>query len=433
MTAQTMEERAQAVLDANWLGRFTKPAPRLYPHQWSWDSAFIAIGNRHRRWDRAVLELETLFDAQWTNGMVPHIVFADNDPGYFPGGTYWRSEVSAHCPQGVSSSGICQPPVHATAVLAVYKANPSEGRRFVEAMVPKLVAWHDYLHEVRAVDSPLIEVWHPWASGRDNNPEWDPALDAVHVAPGTLAPYQRADVNHADPADRPSDAEYDRYLFLVEQLRNRGYDPDDRPELPFRVRDILMNTLLVRAEEDLATLLGIIGADGSERLARADRLWDAVDEHLWSPETGMYHSMNAVGGKLLPVRTSGSFLAMTARDLPEERLQPLLAAFERDFMAPVAGGGRVPLTIPVDEIGFDPIRYWRGPAWINMTWLIALGLERQGRSDLARELRAGALNLCENVGFYEYFDPKAATGHGSDDFSWSAALVLEWLRGDQIG
>jgi hypothetical protein len=33
--------QARAVLDFNWTGEYTMPVPRLYPHQWSWDSAFI--------------------------------------------------------------------------------------------------------------------------------------------------------------------------------------------------------------------------------------------------------------------------------------------------------------------------------------------------------------------------------------------------------
>ncbi len=419
------------MLDTNWLGQVTKPAPRLYPYQWSWDSAFIAIGNRHRRWERAVTEMETLFEAQWADGMVPHIVFADHEPGYFPGGEYWQSWRSPACPEGVSSSGICQPPVHASAVLAVHRSGSGpEARRFLESMVPKLAKWHDYLHQARAVDGPLIEVWHPWESGRDNNPEWDPALDAVHVPPGSLEPYQRADLTHADPADRPSDAEYDRYLYLVEQLRGDGYHPGDPSALPFRVCDIVMNALLVRAEDDLATLIELLGGDGTERRTLGDRLWQAIEDQLWVPETGLYHSLNAVDGAVLPIRTSGAFLAMAARPLHPTRLASLLEAFERDFLVAVDGGGRVPLTIPTDETGFDAGRYWRGPAWINMTWLIADGLDRQGRADLAEELRAGSLTLCDRIGFHEYFDPARGTGHGSDDFSWSAALVLEILNGD---
>jgi len=38
---------AKMVLDFNWTGYYTMPGPRLYPHQWSWDSALIAIGYAH--------------------------------------------------------------------------------------------------------------------------------------------------------------------------------------------------------------------------------------------------------------------------------------------------------------------------------------------------------------------------------------------------
>jgi hypothetical protein len=39
--------RARAVLRLNDTGEFTKPSPRQYPHQWNWDSAFIALGLAH--------------------------------------------------------------------------------------------------------------------------------------------------------------------------------------------------------------------------------------------------------------------------------------------------------------------------------------------------------------------------------------------------
>jgi hypothetical protein len=43
-------QQARMVLDFNWTGEYTMPGPRLYPHQWSWDSAFIAIG--YSRYDQ---------------------------------------------------------------------------------------------------------------------------------------------------------------------------------------------------------------------------------------------------------------------------------------------------------------------------------------------------------------------------------------------
>ena len=39
--------RAAAVLRANGVGSMTRAAPALYPHQWSWDAAFVSVGLAH--------------------------------------------------------------------------------------------------------------------------------------------------------------------------------------------------------------------------------------------------------------------------------------------------------------------------------------------------------------------------------------------------
>src|SRR5919202_1472171 len=85
----TLIEQAKAVLDTNWVGSYTKPAPNLYPHQWSWDSAFIAMGYAHYDQQRAEDELRSLFAAQWSNGLLPHIVFNPRAAGYFPNPEMW--------------------------------------------------------------------------------------------------------------------------------------------------------------------------------------------------------------------------------------------------------------------------------------------------------------------------------------------------------
>ena len=35
---EALVEQAKAILALNWTGEYTQPGPRLYPHQWSWDS-----------------------------------------------------------------------------------------------------------------------------------------------------------------------------------------------------------------------------------------------------------------------------------------------------------------------------------------------------------------------------------------------------------
>ncbi|OPX34346.1 hypothetical protein B1H10_03850 [candidate division KSB1 bacterium 4484_188] len=92
-------ERAQKVLQGNWLGHSTKPSPHLYPHQWNWDSGFIAIGYARYHQKRAQQELSTLFQAQWINGMLPQIVFnREALDGYSPEPDFWQCEPSAQFP-----------------------------------------------------------------------------------------------------------------------------------------------------------------------------------------------------------------------------------------------------------------------------------------------------------------------------------------------
>jgi hypothetical protein len=80
------------VLDFKWTGEYTMPGPRLYPHQWSWDSALIAIGYSRYDQDRAVRELSHLFESQWTSGLLPQIVINPLFGEYFPGMKFWHAE-----------------------------------------------------------------------------------------------------------------------------------------------------------------------------------------------------------------------------------------------------------------------------------------------------------------------------------------------------
>lgn len=127
-----IEEVRQAAIDVlklNDLGTMTSAAPNLYPHMWSWDAAFVAIGLARVSVPRAITELRTLLDAQWSTGMIPHIVFSENSAGYFPGFDRWDTASAAARPAGVKSSGICQPPVHAIAVRHIVDRGRENGER----------------------------------------------------------------------------------------------------------------------------------------------------------------------------------------------------------------------------------------------------------------------------------------------------------------
>src|SRR5207237_7715689 len=117
-----------------------------------------------------------------------------------------------------------------------------------------LLAWHRYLATARDPDGTgLLSIYHPW-EGTDNSPRWDESLARLEV--GDLQPYQRHDLKHvADAAQRPSQAEYDRYLWLVESLKAARYeDAAIRREHPFLIKDVQMSAIFAAACEALARL-----------------------------------------------------------------------------------------------------------------------------------------------------------------------------------
>src|SRR3954464_1620448 len=103
LTQTELLAEAKKVLKHNDRGGWTVPAGDLYPHQWLWDSCFIAIGLRHLDVERAQTEIRNLFRGQWDNGMLPHIIF-NNLPEYKRDRSNERGNLNPFAPNNVSTS-----------------------------------------------------------------------------------------------------------------------------------------------------------------------------------------------------------------------------------------------------------------------------------------------------------------------------------------
>jgi glycogen debranching enzyme len=149
----------------------------------------------------------------------------------------------------------------------------------------------------------------------------------------------------------------------------------------------------------------------------------AALQSLWSEPDGGYRSRDQLTGELLATGTSASFLPRLAGAAPPERAAQLAATLERWAKAVRFA---VPSADPASPL-FEPRRYWRGPVWLIVNWMIADGLCACGRADLADRLRDDSLALVRRNGFFEYFDPLTGEGLGGADFTWTAAVTLFWL------
>lgn len=409
MDTATLDAQAREIMSGNDRGGYTLPTAGLYPYQWNWDSAFAAWGFARFDIDRAWQELETLFSGQWPSGMVPHILFHKPDPGYYPGPDVWGAD---HGP--IPSSGISQPPVAASFARAVYEADPQAGVDRMRSLFVKMKNWHRWFMAWRS-ENGAIFVTHPWEAGRDNTADWDSAM--AMIDPQGVGEYTRRDTSHVDPAMRPTKADYDRYIWLVQRGRRLGWDDAAlAKDAPFKVADPTMTFILLRANRDLAVLADILGEDRSEIDGWTETLV-AGTEALKGAE-GAYGAVNLLTGAHTGHVTNASFLCWYAGIESSEMLAELHAAFDAS-----------PYPVPSHKVGaaeFDSKRYWRGPTWAMFNALIARGLAEMGHSEEAETLRSKTAALMAEHGFAEYFDPLTGAPAGGGTFTWTAAVWLAW-------
>jgi neutral trehalase len=435
--APDLLEQAKAVLDMNDRGNYTQPAHGLYPHQWLWDSCFVAIGLRHLDVERAKLELLSLLRGQWHNGMLPNIIFRD-DPQYRTDRNIWRSWLSPFAPNDVMTTGITQPPVLAEAVVQVGKklAWP-ERRSWYRVVYPALLAYHQWLYEERDPHGEgLILLVHPWETGLDNSPPWMAEMHD-HLLPLWIRVVEKTRLDRVinlfrrDTRSIPIDQRFSTVealaLFDIQRrLRRKAYNIDKILDHSlFTIEDLVFNSIFIRANTHLREIATSLHEELPEELEQSMAKTEKALEALWDPYSSQYYSRDFITHRLLKVPSIATLLPLYAGTIDKERAEQLVRLLENEH----AFGPAYPVpSVPLNSFWFHPKLYWQGPSWVNMNWLIIDGLKRYGFKDYAATLRESTLEMVGKSGCYEYFDPLTGEGAGADNFSWTAALAIDLLK-----
>ena len=410
-------DQAIATIRANDQGRYTVPTHGLYPFQWNWDSCLTAIGFAHFDVERAWVEIETLFEHQWDDGMVPHIIFHQQNDGYFPGPDIWNTN------RPVPTSGITQPPVAGYCLKKVVERTPHQSAYLdrLRNLLKKIHSWHEWFYECRDPNSEgLVAIIHPWESGRDNSVDWDEALARVPTE-GVKA-FQRRDTTHANPDHRPTQEQYERYIWLVQRFESLNWDNTVlHKHSPFQVVDPGFNAMLLQSIYDIGTLAREIGeievANASETMFKKgikalDSLWnDNLKQYVCFDRVAQKHVNNASIGGLIPVLTQ----------IPRKRKQTIA-----DKLCRLSTRFGIPSQDPGSS-QFERYRYWRGPIWLIINYMICDGLMDEDHHELSQKICETSIDLIKTSGFAEYYDPIDGTGCGGQSFSWTAAMVLEFI------
>ena len=436
LDAGVLRPAAVEVLRRNDLGTVTTAAPDLYPHQWSWDAAFVAIGLARVNVSRAITELRSLLAAQWSTGMIPHIVFSPGAGDYFPGPERWGTDDIAAKPAGVRTSGICQPPVHAIALRHILDRGRENGgadldaaEAFVAETLDGWLAWHRWLVEARDPDGVgLVEIHHSWESGFDNSPRWDPPYSRITA--GEVPAFVRRDTIHVgSSAERPTDDEYTRYLWLVEQMRAVGYDDARVLEtVDFRVRDVFFSAVLAAAADVLAGIAEELGRtdDAAEQRATAERFRAGVAATV-DPVTGLARDYDVVAQEWIGPLTVAGFAPLVAGGHPDLLVRQRAVLLGDDWMGhPALRFPLPPSTSPVSP-DFRSRTYWRGPVWPFLNLLLGWCSQRDSAWELRGVLRDASLEQLSDLTFAEYYEPITGEPLGSHNQAWTAAAALEWL------
>jgi hypothetical protein len=361
---------------------YTCPSPRHYPWQWYWDSCFTAIAWRHFDPERSRRELSSLLAAQREDGFIGHTIFW-NTPLRGPR----RFTYNVLTP-GATMTASIQPPVLAWA-WSIAVGDP--------AAEPAIAAHHEWLAANRTLDTDgLLWIVQPDESGLDASPQFDAIWGRqAHAQPG--------------------------YLGLVHRNRRMHYD----------LRRIAARGGPVCCEPLTNVLYSL-----SRTALGLSSLTEAIVAHLYDHRSGLFSARARPAARTPPPLTWAALAPLALPDLPEaigrRLVEEQLLRTDR-FWLPVA-----PPSVAASDRKFSrndvfgPLRlrrYWRGPTWINASWLVWLGLLRLGYATQAHELASRAAAAVHASGLREYYDPYTRAGMGAQRFGWSS-LIMEMIRPD---
>lgn len=367
---------ARQVLEASWRESdgFCPPNPDVYPHQWLWDSCFHAIAWSALGDARGGRELASCLAGQLESGFLPHMRYLGP---------------SANRGPLADRSSFTQPPVHAHAARVLRTGGTVVGTDVVDRIVSAL----EWLWQHRRTPDGLMYVVHPWETGTDDSPRWD---DWVSLPTYDHAAY----------------SEFDRRLVGDTYFDNHGAAVWSRS---FASAPASFNALCAHAAVECAVLTG----DDRWR-DRGEELAAAIDELLWDEVAGLWVDRPLIGGgtRCRVPTLDGALGALVTQDSAKaERVIGQLRDPAR-FAAPY-GLAYLPRRHP----SYDPGEYWRGAAWPQLNYLLALAADHWGDDVTYSRIREMSFAGVLTSGFAEYWNPEDGSGLGAVPQGWAAVVA----------
>jgi hypothetical protein len=386
------------------------PSCHHYPSLFAWDSGFHAVAMCHLDPEKAAHELETLFGQVRENGHLPHEVLLPNRYS-----NRWMRGLQTRLVRwefdGRGASYMVDPPSYHYAAETVFRRTGD--KRWLRRIWPLMRSSLEYLLEKRDIlGDGLVAIFHPWESGTDMSPQLFPVMGMKARSRWSAL---RADL-------------YPTWLYAFNRLigwDTRRLSRADR----FVCEDLTINCLAVRACLSMSFLAGELGHLEAQRRFRhrARAMMDALDGLCWDEKEGCYFPRFGYRRpRLARRRTAVSLLPLFTGLCRRDRVERLVEAhllnpgeFWTEYLFPFN---------PADELAgaadWVDGHLWAGHCiWINICWMLAIGLGECGYRREAREVTRRVVRMILREGFHEYYDSRTGEGKRIPDFCWPALAL----------
>jgi glycogen debranching enzyme len=165
----------------------------------------------------------------------------------------------------------------------------------------------------------------------------------------------------------------------------------------------------------------------AERMAATKRSMNAL---MYDPGDGFYHDIVAGTDERIPVKTAAGLIPLIT-DIPDEGRRARIVAdyveSEKEFMS----GCPVP-SVSRSERSYNPIDFWRGANWPQITWTVLFSLSESDPGTAGEILRRFLDATKTNVSCHEYYDAETGAGAGLPFQGWGALytdMIMRFVAG----
>ena len=420
-------EKAQQILEKHWNGEYTNSNLEGASIQYALDSCCAVIGNSYQHTERAAIELFSLFEGQWSNGMLPHCIYRAGAEGQLHSeAKLWQSQEYTEAPQAVATSGLAALPIHAQIVLHYYQyaEDKEKAKATLETLYPKLLDWHNYLYTYRdPQEEGLIHITHPWESLIPNAPVWTKILDEIKL----VETQQLALAS--DTAAAPN-FEKDPLSVLAGKLRALQYEDQMIIEqAPFLVQDPVFNTFLVWSNEALIGIGHLLGKDVSSIIQLNELTIYSINEKLWDENSALYFAYDLKREQLASINGILGLLPVIGEVPTQEQAEEMLLTMKGSLFGAKQEQAYFCPSYRMDSPEFNAVLPARGAIDLLANWLLYYGSLRYDFDDLAARIYKDSMDLLHNYSFRAHYasDKEALLSAEMSESLLSAAISVNWL------